>query len=253
MGTPPCQLPFTDPGAYEADRLSAFYDALHRSGRSAFYDRATGLEVVWRHDDVAGILLGKYAGVTNSNSLDPLTPMGGFIANPATWRPLAYLLRWVRPATANASGQDHDMVRRVVVSRHDRRSINPSLTRQHYENVVQRRVAAVINALGEQASAGMVDFGEVVAGPLAATVIGDILGFPQTAARSIQDWAHGQASLLGREMHGRMAVAIGALAELARACAACAGRAIPLMTWPRCWARHMTARSCLRSWLPRRR
>lgn len=169
---------------------------------------------------MVGVLLGRYPGVSNSNSLDPLTPVGGFIANPATWRHLAYLLRQVRPATANASGPDHEMVRRVVISRHDRRSINPALTRQHYQSLIQGHVADVTDALGRQSGAAPADFGEVVAGPLAATVIGDILGFPRTTAQAIRGWAHGQASLLGSKMRGReLAVAIGALAELARACA----------------------------------
>lgn len=213
------RLPFTDPGAYEAGELFAFYGELHSSGASTFYDGGSGLQVVWRHADVSDVLLGQLPGVTNANSLDPLTPIAGFLANPATWRHLAYLLRNVTPATANAAGAAHESVRRVVIDRHDQRSINPVMTRQHYASLVQEQVNEATAALAREAASGPADLAEVFAGPLAARVIGRILGFPADTAEAIQGWAHGQASLLGRRMRGKeLAAAVAALADLSRAC-----------------------------------
>lgn len=77
----------------------------------------------------------------------------------------------------------------------------------------------VTRALGEQVELGAVDFASVFAGPLAAGVIGSVLGFPRETALAVQRWAHGQASLLGRRMRGKdLAAAVAALAELSRAC-----------------------------------
>jgi len=212
-------LPFTSPGSYEPDRLFAFYGALHSSGASTFYDAGSGLQVIWRHADVCGVLLGQLPGVTNTNSLDPLTPISGFLANPATWRHLAYLLRNVTPATANAAGLAHESVRRVVIDRNDQRSINPAMTRQHYASLVQNQAGEAAAALGRDLADGPADFARAFAGPLAARVIGQILGFPAETAQAIQGWAHGQASLLGRKMRGReLAIAVAALADLSRAC-----------------------------------
>jgi cytochrome P450 len=213
------RLPFTNPGAYQPGELFAFYNELHSSAASSFYDGGSGLQVIWRHVDVSGVLLGQSPGVTNANSLDPLTPVAGLLANPGTWRHLAYLMRNVTPATANAAGPAHESVRRVVIDRHDRRSINPVMTRQHYASLVQDQVDEAAAALGRELASGQADFARVFAGPLAAKVIGRVLGFLPETAQAIEGWAHGQASLLGRRMRGgELAAAVAALAALSRAC-----------------------------------
>lgn len=213
------RLPFADPGAHDPGELFSFYGELHSSTESTFYDRDVCLQVIWRHGDVANILLGQLPGVTNANSLDPLTPMVAFLANPATWPHLVYLLRNVTPATANAADAAHESVRRVVVDRHDRRSINPVMTRERYASLVQEEVDQAAGALGREAAKGPADLARVFAGPLAARVIGRILGFSPDMTQVIQGWAYGQASLLGRRMRGKeLAGAVAALADLSRAC-----------------------------------
>ncbi|SDN60101.1 cytochrome P450 [Allokutzneria albata] len=213
------RLPLTDPGAHAPGQLAAFYDRLHASGLGTFRDAGSRLFPVWRYEFVENILKGADPAVTNANTLDPLTPMGRFAANPGTWSSLVHLVG-VPKATANSNGAQHEEVRRAVFAPPGGLSLSPATNEESFGELIRRRVAAVADDV-ERSSAGgeVVDFAAVFARPLSAGIISEIVGFAASDEGQVRTWSDGQTSLLGRVLdRPGQVVGVRGLSDLSRAC-----------------------------------
>ena len=220
-------LPFTTDGAYEPDQLEAFYTELHESGDPVFYDQQTGLHVVHRYDDAWHVLNGSDprtrqpdSAVSNQNSLSSLTPEWKLAANPLGWVGISRLVRYVTPATANATGEPHRLVKRAVADPHSPQSLGRHRTAQNYGALVTRVVNEVTDDLDRTLHAhGVADLNTTFVQPLATHVIGDAIGFSRSEQRKIQEWSDAQTALLGRQLAwGERAPAVNGLGSLAVAC-----------------------------------
>lgn len=215
----PWRLPLTDPGAYAPGALSALYDQLHASALGTFHDADSGLFPVWRYEFVESVLKGADPGVTNANTLDPLTPMGSFAANPGSWSSLVHLIG-VPKATANSNGAAHEAVRRAVFAPPGGLSLSPTTNEESFGELIRRRVAAVADEVEKfSATNHVIDFAAVFARPLSAGIISEIVGFAASDESQVRSWSDGQTSLLGRllDRPGQVSGVRG-LSDLSRAC-----------------------------------
>ncbi|MFB9902456.1 cytochrome P450 [Allokutzneria oryzae] len=213
------RLPFTDPAAHAPGPLAAFYDRLHASGLGSFPDTASGVFPVWRYELVEKIIKGADPAVSNGNTLDPLTPMSRFAANPGTWSSLVHLVG-VPKATANSDGAPHEEVRRAVFAHPGGLSLSPATTEETFGDLVRRRVAAVADDVERSCAAGgVVDFAAVFARPLSAGIISEIVGFAKDDELQVRSWSDAQTSLLGRVLDRPGQVqGVRGLSDLSRAC-----------------------------------
>lgn len=221
------RLPFIDDGAYEPAHLEQFYTVLHESDDAVLYDEHTGLHTVYRYDDVRHVLNGSDLhtrqhdpAISNENTLAPLTPEWQLAANPLGWLGISRLVRYVTPATANASGEDHRLVKRAVFDPHSPHSLGRHRTAQNYGALVTRVVSEVSDDLDRELhKSGLADANTTFVQPLATHVIGDAIGFTRAEQRKIQEWSDAQTSLLGRKLSWReRAPAVNGLGSLAVAC-----------------------------------
>lgn len=221
------RLPFTGDGAYEPDRLQEFYTELHQSDGAVFYDEQTDLHVVHRHEDAWHVLNGSDLqtrqpdpAIDNKNSLAPLTAEWKLAMNPLGWLGISRLVRTVTPATANASGEPHRLVKRAVADPHSQYSLGRHRTAQNYGALVEHVVDEVTNDLAQELhKSGMADLNTIFVQPLATHVIGDAIGFTRQEQQQIQEWSDAQTSLLGRQLSWReRAPAVNGLGNLAVAC-----------------------------------
>ncbi|WP_168200661.1 cytochrome P450 [Allokutzneria sp. NRRL B-24872] len=213
------RLPLTDPGAHAPRPLADLYDRLHASGLGTFRDADSQLYPVWRYEFVENVLKGADPGVTNANTLDPLTPMGRFAANPGTWSSLVHLVG-VPKATANSGGAAHEAVRRAVFAPPGGLSLSPATTEESFGELIRRRVAAVADDVEKlSANDDAVDFAAVFARPLSAGIISEIVGFAESDEERVRSWSDGQTSLLGRVLDRPGQVSgVRGLSDLSRAC-----------------------------------
>ncbi|HZM84892.1 MAG TPA: cytochrome P450 [Candidatus Limnocylindrales bacterium] len=213
-------FPFTQPDAYQPEALARNYDALHSSGVSSLREQTTGLYAIWKYDDVEQILKGADDSVSNKTTLNPLTPMARFAANPAAWPSLAHLVT-VPAATANAHGQQHEEVRRAVFAQGGL-SLRLDATTLAFGELIARRAQAAADDLASRGGATN-DFAAVFARPLAAGVISAIVGFGAQDEWRVQQWSDAQTALLGRPLDRRgQKVGVRGLSDLSRACRALA-------------------------------
>jgi cytochrome P450 len=214
------KLPFTDTGAQEPEALSDFYQELHGSSQSTFYDEETDAFVAWRHVDVSHILSGIDQGVSNKNTLDPLDTKLALATNPRTFSGLGHLLLSTTPATANAPTDAHTKVTAVVYDRDSPLSLNRRHFVDNYGELVIEQVTAATEELADTLHRrGVADFSHDYVRPLASRIIGEILGFSRTEQELIQQWSDAQTSLLGRRLgRAEQGSSIKGLASLAMAC-----------------------------------
>lgn len=209
-------VPFTEPGAYEPAALADYYDSLHSCDRSTFLDEKTGMRAVWRYADVEKLLSGADAAVSNRNTLDPLTPFPKFATHLKAIPHIAHLAR-VPKAINNAAKTTHGTVMKAMFARPRGLSMRPDTTRANFGAMISRRVEAAADALA--AAAGPADFETVVARPLAAGAISELLGFRAEEEGRIKAWSDAHIALLARIIGRRDRVAnIRGLAELSRGC-----------------------------------
>ena len=214
------KLPFTETGAHNPEALSNFYQELHGSPQSTFYDEETDAFVTWRYTDVSHILSGKDPAVSNRNTLDPLDTRPALATNPRTYSGLGRLLLSTTPATANAPDDAHAKVTAAVYDRRSAHSLNRRHFADNYGELVVTQVGAVTDELANTLHRrGIADFSHDYVRPLASRIIGEILGFSRSEQELIQQWSDAQTSLLGRRL-GRheQGSAINGLASLAMAC-----------------------------------
>jgi len=191
------RLPFQHERDYDPAHLATYYRQLHESDQSAFVDSTTGLTVVWRYPDVQRFMKAPDPAISNENSLDPLVGYAELARHPANWRSMAHLLLRVTPTTANAPSDPHDAVRRVLIDRHHAASLRAGGTAERYGALVDSQVSGGLERLVRELATGPADFAAAFAGPVAAGVIGDALGYPRHKQDGIEQKATGQASLLG--------------------------------------------------------
>lgn len=217
------RLPFTDDGAFEPDRLQAFYTELHE-GPATFYDAAADAYIVHRLVDAQHIMSGldphtnlPDPAISNKNTLDPMTTRMQLAANPGTLPGILKLLQYTTAATANATGNIHRNVKHAVYDYSDSRSLNRRAVEHNYGRVVTRAVAEVTHEFAVALDAnGVADISADFIRPLATRVIGDVIGFDREEQAMIQQWSDAQTSLLGRKLSwSERATAVNGLASLA--------------------------------------
>ncbi|MCP3799806.1 cytochrome P450 [Allokutzneria sp. A3M-2-11 16] len=213
-------VPFTEPGAYEPSALADYYDSLHSSNLSTFLDQKTGMQAVWRYDDVEKIAKGAGPAVSTRNTLDPLTPFPKFATHLTAIPHIAHLATVPR-ATNNADKATHSTVMKAMFARPRGLSMRPDATRTNFGAIVARRVEVAADALAAAAaeSGGPVDYEGIFARPLASGVISELLGFPAEEEGQIKAWSDAQIALLARiiDRPDRVATLRG-LSDLSRAC-----------------------------------
>lgn len=214
------RLPFTDAGAHDPEALSSFYQELHGSPQSTFYDEETDAFVAWRYADVSHILSGRDPAVSNRNTLDPLDKKLALATNPRTFSGLGRLLLSTTPATANAPDDAHAKVTAAVYDRNSPHSLNRRHFTDNYGELVVTQVGTVTDELANTLHRrGIADFSHDYVRPLASRIIGEILGFSRSEQELIQQWSDAQTSLLGRRLgRAEQGSAIDGLASLAMAC-----------------------------------
>ncbi len=214
------RLPFTDEGAHDPEVLSDFYQELHDSSQSTFYDEETDAFVTWRHVDVSRILSGRDPAVSNRNTLDTLDTKLALATNPRTYAGLGRLLFSTARATANAPDDAHAKVTAAVYDRDSPYSLNRRHFADNYGELVTAQVETVTDELARTLhGSGIADFSRDYIRPLASRVIGEILGFSRSEQELIQQWSDAQTSLLGRRLdRSEQGWAIDGLASLAMAC-----------------------------------
>jgi cytochrome P450 len=213
-------VPFTEPGAYEPSVLADYYDSLHSAGLSTFLDEKTGMRAVWRYDDVEKILNGTDPAVSSRNTLDPLTPFPKFATHLKAIPHIAHLAR-VPKAINNAAKTTHSTVMKAMFARPRGLSMRADTTHSNFGAMITRRVEAAADALAATAArtGGPVDFEAIVARPLAAGSISELLGFPPEEEDQIKALSDAHVALLARIIGRRDRVAnIRGLADLSRGC-----------------------------------
>lgn len=219
-------LPFAERGAYSPDTLSAFYAHLRQQDHAGFVDERTGYHVVHRYQDVGQLLKGHSvvgdtpdSAIDNSTTLDPYVSKARIASNPACWQGLANLVRYTTPATANAAGETHRIVKRAVYDGESLTSLNRSFTERNYGLHVERVAQLSIQNLKQQfESQEVVDLSEAFVRPYVTNVIAKVVGF-EGHDDEIKEWSDAQSALLGRDLSRKeLSAAISGLGGLARAC-----------------------------------
>ncbi|WP_156024328.1 cytochrome P450 [Smaragdicoccus niigatensis] len=203
------ELPFR-----ERDRR---YAELHEWPEATFRHRS-GLQLIWRYDDVREVLEAVSDGISNSNSLDPLVGFPRIMATPGAIPPfLRHLVPLPAKATANLT--DHDLHKRVwntmagpdghfTIGAGERADVVRELGR-HFDAAID----AVTAGNGKRAGVAL----DVTAASIAyaARVTGSRVGLPQADWSKVATWSGAQSGLLGRDMRSRhLAGAVEALGQL---------------------------------------
>lgn len=176
------------------------------------YLHKSGLRMVWRYDDVREVLEADNAGISNSNSLDPLVGFPRIMGTPGA---IPHFLRHLvpLPAKATANLTDDRLHKRVWDS-----MAGPTgyFTITHHERA--ERASTLVEhfrqAIGDHRPDTALDV-TALSIAYATRVTGEAVGLPPTDWPSVAVWSGAQSGLLGRAMRGsELADAVGALGRL---------------------------------------
>jgi len=211
------------PDIYEPTAFRAFSDHLHAE-TDLLYDAATDLYCVVKYDDNRNILKTTpgFEGISNDNTLAPLTPQLLLMLNPGIWPAYAYL-RKVPEATANANGDTHLNVKHALftpASESYNLSLDPGRTEQVFGELITDRTIKAVKQLGQLLLANnTVDFAESFARPLISDIISTIVGFSPEEAEQVRRWSDAQTTILGRRLNfSEQFKSIRGLRDLSQAC-----------------------------------
>lgn len=208
------------PGMYKSESLAGVYASLHASPDSAFYDPDLDKYVVWRYNDVASVLSQKTPGISNAQTLDPMTPYRVLAKHPPNWLHMARLLCYTTPVTANAEGEKHDHIKKTLQTPGHDRSLKMATVQDNYVGLVEEEVDQAMGAFeADLDREGMAVFDESFARVLASRVVSRAIGFGTHSQQRIKYWSDAQTILLGQYLYpNEQTKALKGLADLAVAC-----------------------------------
>lgn len=179
------QLPFMQPGGYEAAALEQLYDqtAAEPLGR----DATTGYATVGTHGAAVGVLrdLNHFLNAATLAPHFPICEEAGVI--------LGSRLADSVPVTAGGDGKTHAVARQVI---RDTFATTPSQAEPTFGGLVDRHINRLAEDLPNNVNQeGSVDLIEHFAWQLPLRVMNDILGIPPERYEDVKQWSMGQIAL----------------------------------------------------------